>query len=105
MADQIEDFAAWGGQLKGVPTRPDDEVGLAAGLGQEAFQYRHAGVIPVANANLARGRFTSVQRLGAMFVSQFKMRKPAASKVEHAMNPPIRSFAAGLADAGTIRQS
>jgi hypothetical protein len=37
MAYQIEGFAARGGQLKGIPARPHDEVGLSARLGQEAF--------------------------------------------------------------------
>ena len=60
MTDQIEGFAARGGQLKSIPTRPDDKVGLAARFGQEALQYGRTGVIAVADADLARDRRTAV---------------------------------------------
>ena len=104
MANQIEGFATRSCQLQGIPTRPDDEVGLPARFGQEALQYRHPGVIPLADTDFARCGRASIERLRSVFVGQFKMRKPAAAKIEHAMDPPIGAFAGGLADTGAIRQ-
>jgi hypothetical protein len=39
-----------------------------------------------------------------VFVGQFKMRKPAAAKIEYAMDPPIGVPTAGLADTDAIRE-
>ena len=80
IADQIERFASGRAQLQRIPAQPHDKVRLPASFGQEAFQNRHPGIIAVADPDLARDRRTTLQRLGAVLVGQFKMRKPAACR-------------------------
>ena len=79
--------------------------GLPAGFGQEAFQDRGAGVTTVADPNFTRHRGAALKCLGPMFAGQFKMREPAASEIEYAVDAPIRPFAAGFADAGAIGEA
>ena len=97
--------AARGGELQRVPAQPHDKVGLPARFGQEAFQSRHSGVIAIADADFARQRRTAFKALGAVFVGPFKMREPAASKVEYPVDAPIGALAARFADAGAVRQT
>ena len=77
IADQVERFASGCAQLQRIPAQPHDKVRLPVSFGQEAFQNRHPGIIAVADPDLARDRRTTLQRLGAVLVGQFKMRKPA----------------------------
>ena len=54
---------------------------------------------------LARQRRTAFQGFGAAFVGQFKMRKPTACEIEHAVDTPVRACATGFADAGAIGET
>ena len=89
-ADQIKGFATRCGQLQGIPTRTDDEVGLAARVGQEAFQHRHTGEFRVADADFARCRHASIERLRAGWLTQV----PSARRN---VRPGQRSLAPGAA--------
>ncbi len=40
-----------------------------------------------------------------MLAGQFKMRESAAAEIEHAVDAPVRAFAAGFADAGAIGET
>src|ERR1700749_5327153 len=97
IAYQIERFAAGGAQSQRIPALPYDKIRLPTSFGQEAFQNRHPGIIAVADPDLARDRRTTLQRLGAVLVGQFKMRKTAACDIEHAADAPVRPFACGFA--------
>jgi hypothetical protein len=104
ICDQVERPAGRGVQLQRVPADPHDEVGLAVAVRQEALQHRRAGIVAVADADLAGQRGAARERFGAMFVGQFEVREPAAPEVEHAVHTPVGACAAGLADAGAVSQ-
>src|SRR5208283_1185880 len=71
----------------------------------KSLQRRHASVIAIADADLARQRGAAFKRLGTVLIGQFKMREPAAAKIEHAVDAPVRAFAAGLADTSAVSET
>jgi hypothetical protein len=105
IANQIEGFASRGRQLQRIPANPNDKVGLAAACGQKSLQNRHAGIVAIADADLARQWGATFKRLGAVLVGQFKMREAAAAKIEHAVDAPVRAFAAGFADTSAVSET
>src|SRR3954451_5424588 len=102
MFDQVARLAFRGGQLKCIPTDTHDEIGFIAALRPKTLQHWRAGIIAITDTDFARQRDPTLERFGTVLISQLKVREPAASEVEYAMDPPVRALAAGFADAGAV---
>jgi hypothetical protein len=100
--DEIEVGPVRADQAEGVPTHPNDEIGLIGTFLAEAVQTRGAGKVAVADADLARDGCATLDRLGTVLVGQLQVREAAAAEIVGRMEPPTGRLAATLAEATAV---
>ena len=105
MFGQIELLVVGASQTQRTPAQPDQIVGvagLADALAQapQAFGVR---IIAVGEPDFSGNGGSAIERFGAVLVRQLEMAEAARAQIVDRVHPPIRAFAAGLADATAVR--